>query len=332
MRNLVTAIIPTYSNDSGLNYLVKHLTKESIPTVIVDNQPNSTKSLLTKNSNITYLPQSKNLGFAAAINLGAKSAKTDWILILNDDIELPMFLSSGMGRSRFPGVRNFRTSKKLSLREWPNGLSRSDNFRHLLDALLNFANRNKLIAVSPVLMSKRGNPENYGYRVLPYGKVELNFDPKTSLSRVDKISLFGNGTQSLSRNGKFPSRGCRSLSRSENSTAGYIDGLTAACLLIDKGVFQKVGGFDERFFAYLEDVDLFLTLKSRGYHFAVAPNLSVVHNHLTTSSQMPKGFKEWHDLKNWLRLFQKHQSFFKVNLVFIIERLRNLNAILKFNE
>ena len=162
-------------------------------------------------------------------------------------------------------------------------------------------------------MSKKGKPENYGYRVLPYGKVELNFDPKTS--------FFGN---ELSLR-EWPN----GLSRSENSTAGYIDGLTAACLLMDNEVFQKVGGFDKRFFAYLEDVDLFLTLKSRGYHFAVAPNLSVVHNHLTTSSQMPKGFKEWHDFKNWLKLFQKHQSFFKVNLMFIMERLRNLSSFYK---
>ena len=162
-------------------------------------------------------------------------------------------------------------------------------------------------------MSKKGKPENYGYRVLPYGKVELNFDPKTS--------FFGN---ELSLR-EWPN----GLSRSENSTAGYIDGLTAACLLMDNEVFQKVGGFDEQFFAYLEDVDLFLTLKSRGYHFAVAPNLSVVHNHLTTSSQMPKGFKEWHDFKNWQILSNKHKDVIRFCFQYIIERLKNFKGYIK---
>jgi len=34
--------------------------------------------------------------------------------------------------------------------------------------------------------------------------------------------------------------------------------LTAACLLVKTEVFKKLGGFDESFFVYLEDVDFFL--------------------------------------------------------------------------
>ncbi len=36
-----------------------------------------------------------------------------------------------------------------------------------------------------------------------------------------------------------------------------LDGITAACLLIKTKVFKDLGNFDERFFAYLEDVDFF---------------------------------------------------------------------------
>jgi len=294
-----TAIIPTLLNDSGLFYLVKKLDSDKIPTVVIDNQPNAKKRWLTKKLNLTYLPQTKNLGFAAAVNLGAKNAKTDWLLILNDDIELPKFLSPGMERSRFPGVRN----------------ASSENFKHLLTALISFAQKNKLIAVSPVLVNKQGRVENCGYRVLPHGKVELNFNPKISLSRVDTISLFGNGTQSLSRNGKF--------------TTTSIDGLTAACLLIRRDIFLKVGGFDQRFFAYLEDVDLFLTLKEHDYKFAVYPQLSIIHNHLTTSSKLKRGFKQWHDFKNWILLKTKHPTKFKLSYNFILERFKNLFGFFK---
>jgi GT2 family glycosyltransferase len=273
MKQALTAIIPTMLNDLGLFYLVKKLTEDKIPTIIIDNQPNAKKQNLKNNPILTYLPQSKNLGFAAAVNLGAKVAKTDWLLILNDDIELKP----------------------------------KQTFSQLILQLIDYAQQNKLVAVSPVLVNKQARVENYGYRVLPYGKVELNLDPK--------ISLFGNGTQSLSRNGKFAN--------------GSIDGLTAACLLIKRDVFLKANGFDEKFFAYLEDIDLFLTLKEQNYAFAVCPKLSVIHNHLTTSSKLRPGFKQKQDLRNWILLSMKHPNLFKLNLLYLIERLRNFSGLIK---
>lgn len=244
----ITALVPTLSNDCGLLRLVKQLKRLSIPMVIVDNQPNPVKQHLSSDQSIIYLPQTRNTGFAKAINLAATQARTKWLLVLNDDIELLK-----------------------------------------INHLLNFALKNKLAVAAPVLVNKQGRAENYGYRVLPYGKVELNLDPKNK----------------------------------------QIDGLTAACLLIQRSVFQKIGGFDERFFAYLEDVDLFLRLKQTNYRFAIDPNSRVTHNYLTTSHNLPKGFKEWHDFKNWILLSNKHHRNFRINLDFLLERLRNLSGLLK---
>jgi GT2 family glycosyltransferase len=287
MKQALTAIIPTMLNDLGLFYLVKKLTEDKIPTIIIDNQPNTKKRDLKNNPMLSYLPQNKNLGFAAAVNLGARTAKTDWLLVLNDDIELSKV--------------SFRERRRFSRNETAN------SFSQLLTALIDYAQQNKLVAVSPVLVNKQARVENYGYRVLPYGKVELNLDPK--------ISLFGNGTQSLSRNGKFAN--------------GSIDGLTAACLLIKRDVFLKANGFDEKFFAYLEDIDLFLTLKEQNYAFAVCPKLSIIHNHLTTSSKLRPGFKQKQDLRNWILLSMKHPNLFKLNLLYLIERLRNFSGLIK---
>jgi len=273
MKYSVTAIIPTMLNDAGLFYLTDKLGQEKIPTIIIDNQPNPKKQLLAKKTNLVYLPQKNNLGFAAAINLGAKTAKTNWLLILNDDIELPKL--------------SFRECGRLSLREWPDGLSWSDNFKQLLVALTSFAQKYDLTAVSPVLVNKQGKVENYGYRVLPYGKVELNLNLKNK----------------------------------------NIDGLTAACLLIRRDIFLKLGGFDERFFAYLEDVEFFLRFKKRGYKMGIS-NIWVIHNHMTTTKSIGN-FKARQDMINWWRLFFKHPDKFRFNLKFIVERLRNLSGYLK---
>jgi GT2 family glycosyltransferase len=273
MKYSVTAIIPTMLNDAGLFYLTDKLGQEKIPTIIIDNQPNPKKQLLAKKTNLVYLPQKNNLGFAAAINLGAKTAKTDWLLILNDDIELPKL--------------SFRECGRLSLREWPDGLSWSDNFKQLLVALTSFAQKHDLVTVSPVLVNKHGRVENYGYRVLPYGKVELNLNLKNK----------------------------------------NIDGLTAACLLIRRDIFLKLGGFDERFFAYLEDVEFFLRFKKRRYKMGIS-SIGVFHNHMTTTKSIGN-FKARQDMINWWRLFFKHPDKFRFNLKFAVERLRNLSGYLK---
>jgi GT2 family glycosyltransferase len=50
-----------------------------------------------------------------------------------------------------------------------------------------------------------------------------------------------------------------------------------------KQVFEKVGGFDERFFAYLEDVDLGLRLQAAGYRGYYIPKAEVYHHGAATS-------------------------------------------------
>jgi GT2 family glycosyltransferase len=260
---MLSVIIPTMTNDQGLFKLISQLKKiKDIEILIVDNKPNDEKR--EKLKNFIYLPQQKNLGFAKAVNLASKKAKGEWLLILNDDIEQVT--------------------------------------ENLINKMLTFAKKNHLDAVSPVLKKTTGEIENYGYKVLPIGKVQLiTKNPQPATSNPQPI------------------------------TSKEIDGLTAACLFIKKQVFEKVGGFDESFFAYLEDVDLFLRLKKKGFRFALNPNVFVIHNHLTTSSKMGF-FKEKQDFINWIRVILKNWGLKKIILNLsgiIIERGRNLSGLIK---
>jgi GT2 family glycosyltransferase len=98
-------------------------------------------------------------------------------------------------------------------------------------------------------------------------------------------------------------------------------------------MFKKLGGFDEKFFAYLEDVDFFLRLSAsrriaQDKSFGIAYDIEVLHNHMTTSVTMGN-FKARQDMINWWRLYFKHPEKFRFNLGFIIERLRNVSGYIK---
>lgn len=243
----VSVVVPTLNNIDGIRYLADYFRDKKSHLIVIDNHPTEEKRKFLKH--YVYLPQGKNLGFAAAVNLGVKHIKTRWVVVLNDDIE------------------------------FKDGL--------FFTELLHDAKKRRLDAVSPILINPDGRIENYGYRVLPYGRVELVTDQEDR----------------------------------------RIDGLTAACLLIKTETFRKLGGFDKKFFAYLEDVDFFLRFKKKGYRMSMS-RVEVKHNHMTTSRTMGN-FKARQDMVNWWRLYFKNKGFFKFDSKFLVERLRNVSGYLK---
>jgi len=52
---------------------------------------------------------------------------------------------------------------------------------------------------------------------------------------------------------------------------------TAACVLVRTVAFQEVGGFDDDFFMYFEDVDLCIRLEEAGWRLAQDPRAIVTH-------------------------------------------------------
>lgn len=56
------------------------------------------------------------------------------------------------------------------------------------------------------------------------------------------------------------------------------DYISGACIMLPKGLWDEIGGFDERYVpAYCEDVDLAFEVRSRGYKVVYQPESVVVH-------------------------------------------------------
>jgi len=251
----VGVVIPTYTNDIGLAFLWDALGAGPYEFVVVDNKPSMQKSNLMRGKNRLYLPQKENLGFACSVNLGAAELATEWLLLLNDDIEITVAQ---------------------------------------INTLLRFAIDRGFDAAVPVFVNSDGDIENIGYIVLPIGKIELNFD-------VAK------------------------------HTSDTLDGVTAACLLVKRRIYEALGGMDEKFVSYLEDVDFCLRMKQEDLRFGVNIDMQVLHHHRQTSKYMPV-YKAKRDMINWFLLIRKHWSLTMLIKYFpgiFLERLLNISGYIK---
>jgi len=53
--------------------------------------------------------------------------------------------------------------------------------------------------------------------------------------------------------------------------------VTAACMMVRREVFERVGGFDETFAVAYNDVDLCLRIREAGYYNVYLPHVEVIH-------------------------------------------------------
>ena len=65
--------------------------------------------------------------------------------------------------------------------------------------------------------------------------------------------------------------------------------VTGACILTPRKLFFEVGGIEDRYFAYYEDIDYCLTLRERGYKVFYEPKAKAIHHVAVTSFTMPGG-------------------------------------------
>lgn len=64
-----------------------------------------------------------------------------------------------------------------------------------------------------------------------------------------------------------------------------VDWITGCCFVIRKELFEELGGWDERYFAYFEDVDLCRRIIQKDHKIAYNPSATVIHHHSSSFEQ-----------------------------------------------
>lgn len=95
--------------------------------------------------------------------------------------------------------------------------------------------------------------------------------------------------------------GCRGSDYAVKNEMIFPDWVGGMFMLFRRETFAQVGGFDERYFLYYEDVDLCARLTLQEYKVALCPTAQVVH-YAQRSSHRKLKYLKWH-LTSMMRFF-----------------------------
>jgi GT2 family glycosyltransferase len=87
----VSVVIPTWNRADLLRNSLFTLGRQTIAPaeiLVVDNGSTDETAEVVRNSPATLISLQKNVGFAAAVNEGVQQAASEWIFILNNDVDL----------------------------------------------------------------------------------------------------------------------------------------------------------------------------------------------------------------------------------------------------
>lgn len=243
-RHLVPCVASIYQK-------FKNIVRE---IVIVNNDENQDiRQLPLDFSKIKIIDHKKNVGFGAAMNLGAKEAGGEFLLMLNPDTEI-------MTENVAEVLNEFEKNKRLGI-------------------------------IGGGIIDRKGKRQEW--------------------SAGREISLYD-----LARNNLGISRSRSIWSSSQKIICDWVAG---TALFVRKDLFEWLGGFDERFFMYFEDMDLCRRVRKSGKEVMFFPEFRVLHG--SGESYEDKRLQKKHYYDSMETYFQKNRDVVSYVAVRIIRKL-----------
>lgn len=93
----------------------------------------------------------------------------------------------------------------------------------------------------------------------------------------------------------------------DNSSAVIsVDWVSGGCMMMKRGVIDRIGIFDERFFFGVEDMDYCYRAKKKGFLVGYLPSLALIHLHSYSSGGTRSRFKLQNEADGKSYFFRKH--------------------------
>jgi GT2 family glycosyltransferase len=216
----VAVVIPSWNSLGLLPRCLGSLRDQGVEVelLVVDNGSGDGSLAYLERERVPHVSLPENIGFAAAVNLGARRVEAGAVLVLNADTALE------------PGC-----------------------IGRLLGAL---EGDEKLGGVQPRILQLEDGTEAPG--------------------EVDGARLYSAG-QALTADGRALERGAGEQQSPAFLQAREIFGVCGAACLLRRELFTELGGYEESYFAFYEDVDLNVRARIVGWRFAYVPEAVVWH-------------------------------------------------------
>lgn len=166
--------------------------------------------------------------------------KEKWLKLIKNESNL------GFGSGCNIGAKHSRCEYILFLN--PDTVLKHDSLEKLMDFAQNHPDAG---IIAPRLISKNG-------------KIQESVTRLPSLLGVAKEYIFGQ-------------KNAYSQYAPTTNIPIEVEAAYGAAMLIRKELFNKLGGFDEKYFLYYEDLDLCRKVKKMGLKIFYCPNISIVH-------------------------------------------------------
>jgi N-acetylglucosaminyl-diphospho-decaprenol L-rhamnosyltransferase len=104
--------------------------------------------------------------------------------------------------------------------------------------------------------------------------------------------------------------------------------LSGSCLLLRRSAFEAVGGFDERYFMYMEDVDLGDRLERAGWLNVYVPSAEILHDKGHATGRDPARNLAAHHESTYTFLADRHRGRWQAPLRWTIRSALAIRALL----
>lgn len=149
----------------------------------------------------------------------------------------------------------------------------------------------------------------------------INPDGTTQLSVRRLPNLWVGLLEAVKLLGRFPWLASNYLQlKFDYNQSQPVEQVMGACFAVRNEVWRQLGGFDEKFFLWFEEVDFCHRARQAGYEVWYDHNISLLHEGSKSFSQLSASRRHYLYSRSLVYYLQKHFNFWYAGLVWLLSR------------